>query len=477
MDAAKLKIILDKGDPTDLRLLQKYLTDPYYSFKPRPDSPLELDEQESFVNSQHSGVTCVIAGNASGKSYSAYWKAAHFLRTTNPPTDLCKFFFASQTMQMVGAGFQEKLSKFLPDSLIEDVMYWNSKENHPKTIIMKPSPNGNRWMLSFRSYEQGRKSFQAISECAGYLLDEQLPNLNLLSEIDTRTREFSFKGNKIYALTPLEPDEELQERFENQKDFPYWHFYRMNAECNYKSGGISNLDWLENTSDDMKETRRVGEFMNFEGCIYKEFDPKIHVMQMRDFSLALDKWTKSNRDNPAVWYRVIDFGYVHDTAVLLACKMGKDIYVVQEWGASGMLIHEKVEIIKKMVPPNGTAVHTNWSDYEDRQQREEFRRLGIQTTNAKKDPVLRGIDLVQQKFRSKNLFIIGDCKKLISQTKNARWYKSKNENAEKPSKERPVKKDDDYADCLRMLIHSLEQNSVDPWKATAGMNVPGTKRI
>jgi len=455
LDLETQRWIAENGSDEDRELLYRYLSEPYYNFTPRPDCPEEFDEQASFVNDRFDGIACCVAGNASGKSYSAAFKAAHFLRTTPPPTDLCKYFIASQTLGMVGALFQEKLSKFITPDLIEYVAYWNSRENHPRTVVMKPAENGNRWMLSFRSYEQGRKSFQAISECAGYLLDEQLPDLNLLNEIDTRTREFTYPGSKIYALTPLEPDEALQERFENPADFPYWRFYRMNAERNFAAGGLANLQWLENTPLDMRETRRIGDFAQFSGAIYKEFNPAVHVVH------------EINLTRHAVKFRSIDFGFSHDTTCLLVAEDQGSIYVLKEWGAAGMRIEDKVKAILTEMP----GMMTTYADYEDAQQRYEFSHLGLHTSPAKKEPVTYGIELIRTRMANRTIKIHSSCKRLISQIKNARWKEEK-EGQETLSKERPVKRNDDYVDALRYAVHSNEKASLTPWQQAVAVNVP-----
>jgi len=459
LDNNQLLKLLKNGNENDKKLLQLYLQDPYYSFRARPDRPEVFDEQDGFVNSKFNGISCCVAGNASGKSYSAAYKVARFLRTTPPPTDLCKYFVASQTMQMVGALWQEKLSRFIPIEMIESVNYWNSKECHPKTVIFKPHANGNRWMINFRSYEQGRKSFQAISECAGYYLDEQLPSLNLLSEIDTRTREFSYPGSKIYVLTPLEPDQDLQERFDNPSKFPFWSFFRQNAEMNFEMGGINNLQWLENTPEDMRETRRIGDFAQFSGQIFKEFNEREMCIPEKVLPAG------------TVYYRSVDFGYSHDTACILIGKTPSDeVYIMKEWSASKMLIGDKVKTILDLMPHPDAALQkhpsllrmTTFADPADAQQRAEFAKLGLHTVPAKKEPVSYSIEIVRRRMAGKKLYIFDNCKKLIKEIKNYRWRESSRMGDD--AKERPIKRGDDLVDCMRMACFSLELNSILPWE-------------
>lgn len=439
-------VIAERGTDEERALLWQYMNEPYYSFQPRPDCPEEFDQQASFVNDRFDGIACCVAGNASGKSYSAAFKAAHFLRTTPPPTNLCKYFIASQTLAMCGALWQEKLSKFITPDLIEYISYWNSAENHPKTVVMKPAENGNRWVLSFRSYEQGRKSFQAISECAGFLCDEQLPNLNLLNEIDTRTREFHYPGSKIYVLTPLEPDEELQERFENPADHKLWRFYRQNAERNFEAGGLASLQWLDNTPMDMRETRRIGDFAHFQGAIFKELNRSVHIIRPRFFS------------RHAVRFNSIDWGFGHDTAAIQFVEDEGVLYAVAEWGAPGKMISEKVEAIRRELPG---AQHT-WGDSEDAQQMQEFRNLGFEMRRAKKD-IHRGIEIIRVKLSQRKLFIFDTCKKLISQCFNYRW-KPDPEKGEKLLKEAPLKRNDDYVDAFRYGVYSNEKSDLTEWE-------------
>lgn len=451
--------IAEHGTDEEVWLLHKYLTEEYYRFEARPDCPEEFDEQYSFVHEKWDGIACALAGNASGKTYAAAFKVAHFLRTTDAPTNLCKYYMASQSLEIAGTIWQEKLSKFITPDMVESITWYNSKKCQPESVILKPSPGtGNRWMICFRSYEQGRKSFQAISECGGFWVDEQI-DLSLLNEIDTRTREFNFPGSKIYTLTPLEPDPELEERFNEPEKHPYWKFRRLNAEKNFEYGGIANVQWLMSTPIDMRETRRIGAFTRLSGAVFKEYDRNIHVIKPRQLS------------RHAVYFRSIDFGYSVDTHVLLLAEDGPNIYVTKEWNESGMRVEDKVKRTLDEMPGNLVT----YADPEDAQQRREWSERGIHTTIARKEPVKLGLELIRTRFAERRLFIFDNCKKLISQVGNYRW-KEPTEKGEDLREERPVKRNDHGVDALRMAIHSREKSSLAPWEA-AKMPIGPVRRI
>lgn len=444
-----LKKLNEHGDTQTRLLLKKYLENPYLTFVPRPNNPGVFDEQEGFINDKFAGIACAIGGTGSGKSMAGAYKAAKLLLETEAPDDLCKFFIVSESMEQAGTLWAEKLRHFITEDNIFDATWYSSKSELPRDVILQPHSNGNRWQICFRSYQQGRKLFQGFSQVFGYWVDEQI-DLNLLNEIDARCREYDIAGTKFYTLTPLEVDDDLKERFDKQQDYPYWKFYRLNSEENYRYGGITNIEWLENTPEEWRETRRIGDFAFCSGAIFKEFDQKKHTRII----------VPAEIHRGASWYRVIDFGFKHDTAVLLAAKYDDKIYITKEWGAAGMLIGEKVSTIQREMPGD----FTTYADPEDAQQRAEFGRLGLPTVIARKEPRLYGLELVRRRMAENKLVIDERCKKLITQIKNYRWRED-SERAVDNRPEAPIKKNDDYVDCLRMLVHSLEGSNLTPWDA------------
>lgn len=465
--------ILAIGDAATLLKLQEYLVYRYYAFTPRPDNPTEFDQQQSFIEDKFPGIACAIGGNASGKSEGGACKVARFLFDNPAPDDLCKFLIVSETIEQAAGLWVEKLKYYFKEEHIQKIEWQSAAQELPRNVIFQPSKNGNRWQLIFRSYQQGRKTFAGFSKVAGFWCDEPVP-MDLLNELWTRCREYSLPGNKFLTLTPIDPFPELEAIFHSPADFPDWKFYRLNAESNYKFGGIKDISWLENTPDDLKETRRIGAFGNISGAIFKEFG-KAHTFKW-------DELPDGKLPRNCEYYRVIDFAYEHETAVIWAARdLEGRWYIYHEWGEKELLIRDKVDRIKAAVEWKDNDIHYHtYADPEDLQQRQEFAALGIPSTIARKEPVTWSIELVRRAMMKREdgrpgLLISEDCEELIRQIRKYRWQKgAKRSLNPKPSPTKPVKEDDDYVDCLRMLIYSTTNGEVKPWDV---VKEPSTKTL
>ena len=261
-----------------------------------------------------------------------------------------------------------------------------------------------------------------------------------------------YQETKLYTLTPLQVDDDLRRIYENCPKG--WKFYRMNSEECYKAGQISSIQWLDNTPRDMQDTRKYGDFLNFSGAIFKEFDDNIHVI--KPFNLKdLPPGTKI--------YRSIDFGYKHETACLWIAKHEKKYWVIREWGATQMLMADKVKAIMNELP----GTYQTFADPEDAQQRAEFSKLGIPSSAARKEPVVWGIELVRRQLSIQEdgevgLYIFDTCTNLIDEIKSYRWQEV-SKRAINDAIQKPVKRNDDFVDALRMGIHSLSTD-LTPWQ-------------
>lgn len=442
-----IKHALASGDEDLIRAAYKLSTDPYYNFRPRPDRPEELDQQTSFVNDRHKGIACVIAGNRAGKSASSAYKVATFVRETPPPDTVTRFWVVCQTMEMAsGICWAQHLSKFLPDAKI--VSYHSAKLGWPKAVTVAHA-NGNSWLIEFKSYDQGREALQGAA-IAGWWCDEQIDH-SLLTEIDARSSNYSYSGNKLYSLTPLRPDPQLEKIYAEQEKNPSWKFYRMNTRLN------STIDpsFLETCLDEQRETRTVGAFANFSGAVYKSFG-SAHVIEPMEL--------------PKQWQRVsgIDFGFDHPTCAVFAAKdLAGRWYVYDEYSQSKNSLEEHITAIKEKWP--GPEFGTMYADHAAAQDRHEFSLRGLPTYPADKS-VNAGIAKIQQLLRpgvdgKPGLLIFKTCEKLISQMRTYSWHPNI------PNKVN--KKDDDLPDALRYMVMS-EGSEL---KAIPGMKLDNTKRF
>lgn len=437
------KQALASNDPQLLIAAYHLATSLYHNFTPRPDKPEEFDQQTSFVTDQFKGIACILGGNRSGKTRAAGYKVAKFIRETPPPDKETRFWILSQTIEMAsGVCWAQHLEEFLPEA--EIVAWHNQARGYPAAVRFNHK-NGNHWTLEFRSYDQGRKALQAAS-IAGFWCDEQIEH-DLLDEIETRTSNYRFAGNKLYTLTPLMPDYELEKKFAEQENHPRWKFYRLNARLN----PTVEHDFLDSALEQMRETRAIGAFASYAGSIYRTFGSH-HVVEPFEV--------------PQGWRRIagIDFGWDHPTVCLFAAKdLTGRLWVYDEYVQSQNSIEDHVEAIKHRWP-GGADYGDIWADYAAAQERHEFAIRGLPTLSAHKD-VISGIAKVQQLLRNgmdgkPRLLISKNCKNLIREMRLYQWH---------PHIPNKVKKeDDDCCDALRYLAFSdgREMKPIEGMKLT-----------
>ena len=455
-------------DPEIARAVSQ-LCDPLRSFEPRPDDPVNFDEQSRFVTDDFDGIKVCIAGNAAGKSESAAFAVAKFLVENEPPRDLCPFFVVSQSFEMCGAIYQEKLHKYLK-KFIQSVRWRNINRQFPAEVILEPHENGNRWVIDFRSYEQGRQQFQAVS-IAGFWCDEQCP-MEVLVEIYMRCRDYDFSNNKFYVFTPLMPDYEIEDLYKRRNEPEVAQSYRFYRQNTMKNTFLSDK-WKKNffsvVPEDMQATRQVGAFARFEGLIYKEFRDEVHLMKPRKIP------------PDAIHFRSIDFGYRN-----MACLwfyFWKGAWHVHD----EILLHDELcesfaEVIRERSEKWGWKTGdmrflTTYADWEDPAGMVRMRQAGVPCSPARKE-VGAGIDCVRQKFigldGTPQLYIWDSCVELIRELKEYSWMAGpKNPVNKIDSPDKPIKFHDHLVDCLRYGIFSRECAITKPW---SGVNKKGSNR-
>lgn len=264
---------------------------PTARYRPRPNDPLRGDMQEAFFESDCEGPTFLLGGTGAGTTFTACAKVVKFLMEQEPPRRDTPFWIISETYETVcKAIWKEKLSPvdgygLLPATEIqwERIRWYKPKEGWPFDVYLKPHPGcpGKNWVLSFKSYAQGRQNMQAES-IGGFMFSEQFP-WGLLNEVMGRCREYDFKGNKICEFTPVEASlsTELREMEETGTIPEDWGLFRANTEVALEAGHVSQ-QWFKQfypmLSDQMRVVRMKGLWGGFDGAIYPEFSPEIHCV-------------------------------------------------------------------------------------------------------------------------------------------------------------------------------------------------------
>lgn len=406
-----------------------------------------------------------VGGNGSGKTYCGAQKCAEFLHTTEPQTkDMPFWVIGGSYEQVCSTCWFQKLREILPAHWIdqERISWYSSKRQWPYSVPLLPWPNGNNWILEFKSYEQGREAMQA-NAIGGAWFTEQFP-YSVFEEVLRGVREFALPGSIWMEFTPIDPEKSvpIQEMYEHwtvgDKRAANWQFFHLNTESALKSGHVEQA-WFDtffgSISDEMLDTRLRGAFASYEGAIYKSFIPRIHLVDGIELAEG------------CIHKRAIDWGASedHPFVCLWGAKDGLGCWWIYDefWSNSQTeLIEDKVEEIKSRHP----WPHQPWyqETYGDPSRPDMFREFGSRgiPISAANNAVHEGIETVRRHLKisevldAPRLFIDRTrCPKLAREMSTYRWKRSSlsgvNPQAAKPE---PLKKNDDCVDALRYLLHT-----------------------
>lgn len=448
----------------------------YFTYRPRPDQPDRYDEQTAFYESRLPGLALHIGGNGSGTTENTLAKVAKFvLRDQAPPRyDTPFWVIAGSYEQVMESCWKEKLwgHGHIPEAEVdwERVSWKSRKDAWPFRVPLRPWPNrpGKNWVLEFKSYTQGRQQMQARS-LGGFAFVEQFP-YSILTEVMRGCREYNFPGSKFAEFTPIDPDlsYEIQLMIEEDRLPPGWDVFRANTACNLEAGYVSQ-EWYDEffgmVSADMQRVRQIGEFAGYEGQIYQDWNPRVHVVDDDVITFP-----------PGVHHRrAIDWGSGPDNAFvcLWAYFDGSGRWYVYDeyYTTEPQIIADKlVEVSTRWPWPSGNPLYG--MTYADPSGTDHIRVAGKLNNfypHADSIPiapaansVLEGIDYVQWLLQphesldnQPRLFIHGkNCPNLSREMRTYRWQHHAELNGANASAARmmPVKRDDHAVDALRYLV-------------------------
>lgn len=191
------------------------------------------------------------------------------------------------------------------------------------------------------------------------------------------------------------------------------------------------------------------------GAVYPEFDTKRHVISASEVPKEVLGYVHG-----------LDFGFFHPTVFLVAA-LGKDdvLYFVDEYCRSQAGLADHAEAIRRMY--RGGPI---MSDH-DAQDRFELESYGISTICADKN-VLVGIALVKKRFREGKIKIVAEkCPRLMSEIPYYCWDTGRG------GEDRPVKINDDSADCMRYIVNCLDHSPILDAKIAAALRSTGGEDV
>ena len=252
-----------------------------------------------------------------------------------------------------------------------------------------------------------------------------------------------------WGTTNPEGHDWVWKRFIAQRDSDHFLVTASSEENSFLPDGY--VDSLKRQYPEEWVKRYVyGSFDTFEGLVYKEFfDREPHVV--RPFVV------------PEHWFRFvgIDHGYRNPAAVLWGAVSPKgEVFIYDEFYASGKLVSEVAEIIKTKTGEQNVKLYLidpstrNRNGVSGRSVIDEFNECGVYVTPANND-VRAGINRVSEYLKisgkEPRLKIFQNCIYLRTELQTYRW-KDLKPGAVHDAPEKPRKKDDHLVDALRYMI-------------------------
>ncbi|RLI83617.1 hypothetical protein DRP04_00900 [Archaeoglobales archaeon] len=306
--------------------------------------------------------------------------------------------------------------------------------------------------INFRSYDQDVSKFSG-SSLHGVWFDEEPPqriyNENLMRVLDTG-------GKILMTFTPLSGINWLYDLVFSDKKDPLTGeplvgvvFVSTYDNPYIKESDIEAVKALCRDEDEIA-ARFEGKFFTRSGLVYKEFDPRIHVVD--PFPIP-DDWMicisidHHTRNPQAVVFTAIDPDdnvwqydeFYEPTLVPEVCKAIKE-------KTMGRKISIALIDVNAATPDAVTG----------RSAKNEYWQNGIYVQPAKKGKhsVLEGIGVVREYLANQKLKIFRCCQNTIRQIEMYRWAEWTHRLRDKRDpKEVPLKKESHLLDALRYLVH------------------------
>ena len=239
----------------------------------------------------------VFGGNQSGKTLNgAAWIIHRALHRKS-------YIICATWADLSVPNQQAKVYELLPkDSRVREGLEYSEKRGFPNRLIK--FHNGS--IIKFKTYEQGRETFQGIS--ADYIwLDEECPE-DLITEI--KARLVAKRGTLMRTMTAVNGitytyDEFILNKFKSP-EVEYWFW---SLDDNSYISAESKAEFYNNLSEKEAEVRRTGRFVNIRsGLVYygfhennvvehspfgQEIIPSIPIDISCDFNVSLMSWSCS----------------------------------------------------------------------------------------------------------------------------------------------------------------------------------------
>lgn len=400
----------------------------------------------------------VFGGNRSGKTECGAVEVIYFARGNHPYRKIEKAtngWVVSLSTQVQRDVAQAKILHYLnPDWIVDVVMLSGRKTNIANGVIdyiLIKNVFGTISRIGFKSCDQGREKFQGTS--LDYVWFDEEPPQDVYTECKMRVMDIN--GDIFGTMTPLKGLTFIyNEIYLNEFNDPnVWHIFMTWDDNPYISVEAKNAMKKSMSSDELR-SRQFGEFLDFGGRVYTEFDENVNVIEPFDVpsewqdTISIDPGLK----NPlsAHWY---------------CCDYDGNVYVVAEHYESEKDISYHSEQIKSicdrlnwhrgfdgMIEAIIDSAANQTTLASQRSVTDLFYDYGIAVNPQVNKDMFSGIQRVKSYLKNacgqSRLFIFKTCTNLIRELKTYHWGNS----------DIPVKKDDHSLDELRYYLMTKPEN-------------------
>jgi phage terminase large subunit-like protein len=429
------------------------------SNRPNVHGYIPHDKQIKF-HSSSARIRLYIGGNRSGKTTGGILEDIYWLRGNHPYRAIPEGPIRGR---IVTVDFTNGLAKIIlpefarwcaPSYLINGS--W--EDSYDKTLRTLTFANGS--FVEFMSYDQDLDKFAGTSRHFIHF-DEEPPEVIYT---ENKARLIDTGGSHWFTMTPVDGmtwiyDQVYEPGVSGANDSIA--VIEVDMTDNPHLGDLEVQEFISGLTEEEKDARIHGKFIQLGGLIYKHFDPQpggLHVLKdnpeiPKDWVWILSLDHGFNNPTAALWHGVDPEGSVitfreHYQQGWTVDKHAREIHRINKQLGRGPDIFIADPSIRNTDPITGTSIH------------EEYAKYGLPFALANNDVAAGIVRVAKYMEPRKNgqamWHVTPNCYNLIKELRRYRWktYASKKQQSQNNAFDQPHKKDDHAADSLRYAIMS-----------------------
>lgn len=287
------------------------------------------------------------------------------------------------------------------------------------------------------------KKVRGFTAAGAYLNEGTALHDTFVKEVISRC---SYQGARIYIDTnPENPmhsvktdyiDKDGQRLKNGQLNIKAFHFTLFDNEA-LDPEYVESI--VASTPSGMFTDRDIyGRWVNAQGIVYQDFDPKKHYISAKEISGM----------NFASYFAGVDWGYEHFGSIVLLGETDEHkIVLLKEYAEQHKEIDYWADVAKRIKSRYGDIPF--YCDSARPEHVARFQREGLRAINANK-AVISGIEEVAKRFKTGFLFVSNEVKRFKKEVCMYAWNESTGE---------PVKQYDDVLDSVRYAIYTHYDDS------------------